>query len=326
MEKNFKSVLEFSSLQEGYDFCRKNGPNPFIVRNCPDFISATHLEITSQMKLETEIHGYNQSGTHKVRGRDAYNTWVDDTLDFNIVDSCSSRGCLLLPKVLKDLNIANEVEAMVWFSYVLTLAAVQSKVHIDPPFGSGWQYLSQGSKCWTIVDSEFFGTDEDTSANVESAAPLLVSVAAAFPETDPVPKTKVAVFQVVKTGRFSVAELFVSVVLAAVHIDTIVVEDVLNVLVVSEEVAVVVPILSNPDTSIQPKDSPVAERRKFPTKYKSTRDYDLDTMAAEYPQELYRVVLNASDFLSCPVDWPHSVYTIDKTCGLSGYMKYAKSE
>ena len=68
-----------------------------------------------------------------------------------------------------------------------------------------------------------------------------------------------------------------------------------------------------------------AERVRYPGRYMPAQDYDVEAMAAQYPQELYRVVLNATDFLSCPEDWPHSVYTSQKTCGLSGYMKYKLS-
>ncbi len=64
------------------------------------------------------------------------------------------------------------------------------------------------------------------------------------------------------------------------------------------------------------------ERRLYPGKYNSLFDYDVDTMASEYPNELYRATIGPNDFLSCPLNWPHSVYTRDKACGLSGYMKY----
>ncbi len=160
----------------------------------------------------------------------------------------------MLPVIIQQLCIANGVDKMFWLSYVLTLAKVQSKCHIDPPFGSGWQFLSEGRKEWTIFDKHFF-------------------------YEIPVAADQLSFLIMTKTDKFSVLEIRPSVA--------------------------ALPLTSN---------------------FNSQNDYDVEQLSKFYPNELYRCTLNASDFISCPEDWPHAVMTTVKTCGLSGYMKYEKTE
>lgn len=82
----------------------------------------------------------------------------DESLSFNIVDSQSTRGFQdLLPKALQDLAIESGIDSDVWLSYVMSPVEVYPLVsigatHIDPPYGSGWQYISEGMKRWYIFD------------------------------------------------------------------------------------------------------------------------------------------------------------------------------
>jgi hypothetical protein len=48
------------------------------------------------------------------------------------------------------------VDELFWLAYVLTLASVTSHLHVDPPYGSGWQYLTRGRKQWFVFDKAFF--------------------------------------------------------------------------------------------------------------------------------------------------------------------------
>lgn len=282
---NYKKVLEFETIVQGYDYCRLNGPIPFVVRNCTEFLSATPGSIRSQINLEKEIHGYNNEGTHEVTGRVAYDRWLNDTLDFNIVDSSSSRGSVLLPNIIRELNIANDVDSFLWFSYVLTLAGVQSKCHIDPPFGSGWQFISEGDKEWTIIDSAFF---RDESVAVVSGVDSVDSEV-----------LNPRYLLISKTVKFSVLSLDNRCPL----------------------ITACIPLSIDLPTNI-PQPSP--SRHTYPHSFHPKTLYDMDELSSTYPNELYRVIIKANDFISCPEDWPHSVYTGSKTCGLSGYMKYAK--
>lgn len=304
-DSNFRPVAEFLTIQAGYDHCRLNNPIPFVVRNCAEFLPATHDAICQQIRLEQSIRGYNDKGTHQLKGLEAFELWKHEQLDFNIVDSCSSRGSLLLPETLRALNIANDVESAIWLAYVLTASAVQGKMHIDPPFGSGWQYLSCGTKCWTIIDRDFF------RAAVAPVLPVLPLVAPVLAE--------VVLFEVTRTKRFSVVQVVAQT--AVVILDPVSLIEPIVVPLIADTVALAV--LGTADAPLlAPVVAPVVGRARYPHQYVPADDYDVETLAKEYPQELYRVVLNATDFLSCPEDWPHSVYTSQKTCGLSGYMKY----
>jgi hypothetical protein len=323
MANNFKTVLEFNSLLEGYNHCRTNGPNPFVVRNCLEFCTATPQRIQSQMNLELAIHGYNATGTHEVSGRQAYESWLNDTLDFNIVDSSSSRGCALLPLIIRDLNIANCVDSMVWFSYVLTLAAVQSKCHIDPPFGSGWQFLSVGNKEWTIIDKSFFSESGCLEPRTESPPPINVSPISneKTPHANcPPPLLKAfhltTLFDTIRTARFAVLEI--SKGSAPGPGNTISSQQLSSPPLTSLPLPSTPPVL--PPSEVL--DHRQSVRSKFPGCFLPSAPYDMEAMAEAYPDELYRVSIGASDFISCPQDWPHSVLTTRKTCGLSGYMKY----
>lgn len=327
---NFKSVLEFGTLLEGYDYCRLHGPNPFVVRNCCEFSTSTPVQIRNQINLEAVVHGYNDTGTHRVTGRVAYEQWLNNTLDFNIVDSSSSRGSNLLPSILRELNIANDVDTTLWFSYVLTSACVQSKCHIDPPFGSGWQYLSTGNKEWTIIDRTFF---RDVDIPIVPVIPIVV-------ENEVTLLLPAALYYITKTCKFSVIELSRSTPSLAMLPLSVLCSDPPGselpppVLVVPLTALLPLSPLSIPTPLSTPSfvglehshvgTEDVLARQKYPFSFASTNHYDMEELSIAYPKELYRVVLNANDFISFPEDWPHAVYTSQKTCGLSGYMKYEK--
>jgi hypothetical protein len=333
--KNFKCVKEFDTLLEGYNYCRENGPIPFVVRNCLEFLSASSLQIEKQINLEASIHGYNECGTHKVSGKLAFDKWSTDTLDFNIVDSSSSRGTVLLPLILRELNIANDIDVMLWLSYVLTLARVQSKVHIDPPFGSGWQFLAEGSKEWTIIDQAFFSDKkitplpiipvvvrEDVIVGVPLSDLLLQSVTIAEPP-----------FKILTTAKFSVLAVNPKyIVIVPIQLPVLVsLEAPLALLTVVDNVSPLVAIslvttsqMNLDSSNTQALTNESSASAKYPDAYIPTFNYNVEQLSIDYPQQLYRTQLNPQDFISCPEDWPHSVYTSVKTCGLSGYMRYDK--
>jgi hypothetical protein len=334
----FRSVMEFSRLIDGYDYCRANGPTPFVVRNCVDFIEATQAQVQSQIKFEKSLHGYNSSGRHHVTGRVAFDSWLDGTLSFNIVDSNSSRGSRLLPSILRELNIANHVDSEVWFSYVLTVANVQSKVHVDPPFGSGWQFLTQGSKEWTIIDEDFFDSNVAIQEMI-TPIPVLVELDMVGEELSLATLVNVELFRITATSRFSVLELIPAKAILPVRTNVMPLS--ITSLSTAIKPTVLLPIatvdeIANPSIHASVEEDSSSSsigctrkeattekiRKKFPSRYLSSTDHNTEILASEYPNELYRVIINANDFLSCPANWPHSVDTIEKSCGLSGYMKY----
>ncbi len=239
----------------------------------------------------------------------------------------------MLPTVLRELNIANDIDTMLWLSYVLTLACVQSKVHIDPPFGSGWQFLSEGNKEWTIIDKGFF------SAEKLPVLPLIVPVVAAAEEGVVVPVIALIPelqFHTVITAKFSVISVNPLFKVVIVPVDAALLSDLVPLLpvlpillpvLVSESVSkVILPLLPlTPALLDLIKTEPISAGSSiYPDAYLPSVNYDVEQLSRDFPQQLYRTELHPNDFISCPEDWPHSVYTSVKTCGLSGYMRYDK--
>ncbi len=75
---------------------------------------------------------------------------------FNVVDSVSTRGLSLLPAALAAWNqrCGDAFDHHVSLAYVLSPAkpGVFGTLHLDPPYGSNWQYLCCGLKTWATID------------------------------------------------------------------------------------------------------------------------------------------------------------------------------
>ena len=158
-------LTEYSSIESG--FLASNASLlgiPFIVRaanleSINESVFPKLMHIRKQILKEQILKGYKNSGmSHIESGFQCLSDYDDDILSFNIVDSQSTRGySLLLPKLLQDLAFESGIDSDVWLSYVISPAAIYPLVsigstHTDPPYGSGWQYISEGMKQWYIFD------------------------------------------------------------------------------------------------------------------------------------------------------------------------------
>ena len=145
----FVAIPTFASVADGYaaSFVAGSRPLPFIVRQAADFAAkATVDAVRTQIRREREVYGYSRDGcTHKCAGASAVSAWEARTLDFNIIDSSSTRGSsALLPESIAALNrLISQHECNV-LAYVLTLASpVCGALHQDPPYGSNWQVCTR---------------------------------------------------------------------------------------------------------------------------------------------------------------------------------------
>jgi len=162
----FVSIREFATLQEAYAVVRSEEyPLPFVVRVANLSLEDSDLsvssgsdsttwsqtaQIRSQIKFERVVHGYDVDDiTTKFTGREALRLWDENILPANIIDSGSTRGDGLLHPTMLDLAQQSDVHNIYWLAYVLSLVtSCPGELHVDPPHGSNWQYLSKGEKTW----------------------------------------------------------------------------------------------------------------------------------------------------------------------------------
>lgn len=157
---------EYDSIEAGFVVSNASKLGlPFVVRaaqlqSINGCIFPTLINIRQQILKEKIVKGYESSGkVHNESGYQYLSDYDDDTLSFNIVDSQSTRGySRLLPMSLQMLSSQSGIDSDVWLSYVISpvfaiypLTSIGS-THIDPPYGSGWQYISEGMKQWYIFD------------------------------------------------------------------------------------------------------------------------------------------------------------------------------
>lgn len=226
-------IIEFSSIEEGYAACNENvSGTPFIVKQCASFFSEESSELAglevclrSQMRKEHDIKGYSMGRALRLSGSIILKEFDNQTLKFNVVDSVSTRGYSLLPQYIQDLNLKSRIDDAVWLAYVLSPSNPNAigELHIDPPYGSNWQYLVKGRKIWFTLDNREFDIVEYNQKRKEES----------------------------ENGDF-----------------TFTIDDIL----------------------------------RLSTEYK-----------------VYYGVISSGDYISCPINWPHAVITLDDTIGMSGY-------
>ena len=220
----YNEMKEFASFEEGFEACRQNGQGfPFVIRACRSFSLMTEAVIRNQISKERIVKGYVKGEVQLSTGQSALDAWDSQCLGFNIVDSVSSRGySLLLPKALEIINRKADVEESLWLAYVLSPANPLQcgEIHIDPPFGSGWQYLAVGKKTWYVMDRSLFSIDDYNSS--------------------------------------------------------------------------------------------IAGDKEFDAP-------DMDELSKHF--EIISATIGPGDFLSCPIDWPHAVKSLEGSLGISGYSE-----
>ena len=166
-------IREFLTLEEGYkeSFASESG-FPFIVRNCISFSGKDSFSgelVRSQMKKEKSLKGYSNLKTYKLSGLDALKAWDEGELHINIVDSPSTRGYKsLLPVAIESFNRSVFIDDEMWLAYVLSpINNTCGELHLDPPFGSNWQYLVEGLKTWYVVTDKSFNLTEYNNVQEE---------------------------------------------------------------------------------------------------------------------------------------------------------------
>ena len=190
------SIIAYPTLEEGYAACTLLGAHPFVVRRnlesnstCEFNERATVQAISSQIRVEREIKGYGENGSQSSSGREALAAWNNDELLFNVVDSASTRGNSLLSHSLAEIGRNAGVDEDFLLAYVLSPVSLNGQageLHIDPPYGSGWQYLAgDSSKTWFIIDGNdvnFSLTDYNAAHPIPRAAPDMHAIdASMFP-------------------------------------------------------------------------------------------------------------------------------------------------
>ncbi len=105
---------------------------------------------------------------------------MDGTLKFNVVDSLSNRGySRLLPLEIIDINTRSEVDETYWLAYVISPGKpdVCGELHVDPAYGSGWQYLIEGVKRWFVIHDSTFDLKAYQSTADAAAPPNMEALA-----------------------------------------------------------------------------------------------------------------------------------------------------
>ena len=159
----FVDIVEYSSLEDGFNACIAQGTGlPFVVRKTIEFAESTSAAISSQLRKETSVTGYQNGKSIRQSGAIALESWQNSQCVCNIVDSVSNRGKWpLLPIYLSAIAESADVEDSVLLAYVLSpVSTCMGELHVDPPFGSNWQYLAEGKKIWYAIDSSHFSLVE----------------------------------------------------------------------------------------------------------------------------------------------------------------------
>jgi len=180
----FLSLASFDSIAAGYAAVNANESLrgfPFVVRASECFRDiATETKVRSQINKEREVKGYSchNGSSMSSTGREALEAFDDASLAFNTVDSLSTRGNALLPDVMAILAEEANVERALWLAYVISPVTKEGietgELHLDPPFGSNWQFLSSGTKVWYAVAIPEECKDEQQDDGEKEAFPPFI--------------------------------------------------------------------------------------------------------------------------------------------------------
>jgi hypothetical protein len=155
-KENYKAIPQAISISSAIHQISSStkSQSPIIVRSCwNEFPPEILAKIRKQIRHEQVVHGYQyQTNTRiEIPGFQVLDQFDQSAhFNFNIVDSPSTRGITLLPQSIECANRNAGIMESVWLAYVITGNPVDGEWHIDPPYGSGWQFLAQGEKEWCI--------------------------------------------------------------------------------------------------------------------------------------------------------------------------------
>ena len=310
------------------------------------------------------MFGYSHGGeTITETGQETYTSWSNNELKHNVVDSQALVSDLSLPAAFIELNRQAEVPPDCWLAYTLTCANNSGEIHVDPRWGSGWQFLVEGSKQWFMFNPEFFHQHQRVSScdrsHLSSSRPKVFEQAItrlctkksgkgggkskkkkggkqkqkqkqAEPEQGSqgptgyvcctcgksgLDKTHFASSGNDKKQQCHLGYSFTDHTLCCVSCD--------ESLSGSEDPAVreLIDILENSGLTLASgKTADSSSTHIGLTEgYQKEIKYDASVLVEKYAEQIYSVVIQPGDFVSCPCDWPHFVLTFDKSLGVSGY-------
>jgi hypothetical protein len=122
---------------------------PYILRNCKEFTFNTR-DLIQTFSNETNIWGYTDIDKIEyeyVHPEVLIKNWEQDQLNHSLVDTECSYNYLLPEALFRPDVQANKC-------YTLTKRNNLTPFHIDPDYGAGWMYLSQGCKLWWFISPE----------------------------------------------------------------------------------------------------------------------------------------------------------------------------
>lgn len=154
LKKPFLNIKKFNTIDEGLTFFNET-KQPFIVNNPIEFKNITTNIVKQNMINEPEqIFSYDNNFNIKYNsGQDIINLWENDNLKTNVVDSYASNFEFFPSFIKNDAKLLNKYKQTA-FCYIATKANNFTKFHIDPDFGNGWMYLTEGIKIWYIINKE----------------------------------------------------------------------------------------------------------------------------------------------------------------------------
>lgn len=186
LKSPFKIIKEFKSLAQGLSFLSTSETDecmskiePFIVRQCPEFLDLTSgSDIVNRFKKETNVLSWYETEVELFNdayhdGAKLYEDWLLDQLKYNIVDAPSKHLDLLPQELLDNLenmdylseraSVTPVTETLTEtlsptgkakdyaICYAMTKKNNLTKYHQDL-LGDGWVYLNCGQKIWHIFD------------------------------------------------------------------------------------------------------------------------------------------------------------------------------
>lgn len=165
----FVPIKEFPNLKDGIEYFKQTR-NPYIGKNLKEFDNITTQAIKKYFKREDKIWAYTPdfSKSYEIPGNKLIKDWEKDRLDLNIVDAPSSDHSFFPEFVQKNSYKICEERRDQACGFNLTRQNNFTKYHIDPPFGDGWMYLTQGTKLWYVIHGDDYNHLEKNGVDIKS--------------------------------------------------------------------------------------------------------------------------------------------------------------
>lgn len=170
LQSPFKVIKECQTIAEGLLL-----NEPFIVRNCSEFKHVDQNKLREYFCSENSVLSWYETETELFNekyeeGSKLYQQWVNNSLQYNIVDSPNSHLELLPDILLRNKDNLDPDSSVYAICYALTKRNNLTKYHIDP-LGDGWVYLTCGRKIWHIIadtDMEYLASHNVTLESIKN--------------------------------------------------------------------------------------------------------------------------------------------------------------